>query len=116
MFRFDQVSFSSHVVSINCHFDQLSFRSNAVSINCRSTQKILLGFLKTFCDQESNNATLDLLAKIDEKQIKGWSETVNTINFTLFNQLAWNAIKNVTDRSKNTRRAAPFQQTQLRQN
>ena len=54
-------------------------------------------FLRAALGEGSNTAAL--LARLDKRQRKRWSEAVNAIDFTHACRLAWNAINNLTGRT-----------------
>ena len=60
------------------------------------------------CRVASSMAASALLAKLDEGRLKRWSELVNTIDFTHSSRLAWNAINNLTGRSRQSYRPCPI--------
>ena len=57
-------------------------------------------FLRAPQGKSSNTAASALLARLDKRQRKRWSEAVNAIVFTHSSRLAWNAINNLTGRTK----------------
>ena len=65
-------------------------------------------FLRAPQDESSNTAASALLARLDKRQRKRWSEAVNAIDFTHSSRLAWNAIHNLTGRTKQSHRSCPI--------
>ena len=59
-------------------------------------------------DQGSNTAASTLLARLDKKRRKRWSEAVNAIDSTHSSRLAWNAINNLTGRTRQSYRPCPI--------
>ena len=65
-------------------------------------------FLRALQDEGSNTDASALLTRIDKGRRKRWSEAVNDIDFTLSSRLAWNAINNLTGRTRQSYRPCPF--------
>ena len=65
-------------------------------------------FLRAPQGEGSNTAAYALLAKLDKRRRKRWSEAVNAIAFTHFSRLAWNAINNLTGRTTQSYRLYPI--------
>ena len=65
-------------------------------------------FLRTPQGEGSNTAASALLARLDERRRKRWSEAVNAIDLTHSSRLAWNAINNLTGRTKQSYRPCPI--------
>ena len=59
-----------------------------------------------------------LIARLDKRRRKRWSEAVNAIDYTHSSRLAWNAINNLTGRTRQSYRSCPcpFLPTQLLRN
>ena len=57
---------------------------------------------------EGFNTLSDLLARLDKRRRKRWSEAVNAIDFTHSSRLAWNAINNLTGRTRRSYRPCPI--------
>ena len=49
-----------------------------------------------------------MLARLDKRRRKRWSEAVNAIHFTHSSSLAWNALNNQTGRTKQSYRPCPI--------
>ena len=65
-------------------------------------------FLRAPQGEDSNTSASALLAKLDKRRKKRWSETVNAIDFTHSSRLAWNAINTLTGRTRQSYRPCPI--------
>ena len=65
-------------------------------------------FLRAPQDEGSNTAASVLLTRLNKRRRKRWSEAVNAIDFTHSSRLAWNAISNLTGRTRQSHRPCPI--------
>ena len=62
-------------------------------------------FLRTPQGEGSNTAASALLARLDKRRRKRWSEAVHAIDLTHTTRLTWNAINNLTGRTRQSYRS-----------
>ena len=65
-------------------------------------------FLRVLQGESSNTVASASLARLDIKRRKRWSEAVNAIDITHSSRLAWNAINNLTGRTRQSYRPCPI--------
>ena len=74
----------------------------------KECEQLYQAFLQAPQGRASSTAASVLLAKLDEGRLKRWSELVNNIDLTHSSRLAWNAINNLTGRSRQSYRPCPI--------